>query len=450
MNRNESRGWQRAIRRRRLLGTTLAGSAGAAFLAACGGSGGNDGESGVQEATIAPSTRVAETGQPKPGGTISTRQSANAPLDPHTNTTFTAQTLASYVYARLLKYKTGVDPTTANDYEVEGDLAESVEMPGDGRTVTFKLRPNARWQDIAPVSGRVVEAEDIKFSFDRFRTDPKSSNKGVFGTPENPLVEGVETPDSRTVVFKLAKPYAPFKNLIANSNYLWIMPREIGQGTMDPGKQMIGAGPFILDAVQPDIAYRVRKNPTYYGNPMPYIDGVNLTIITEEAQEVAQYQAGRLDIAAIPPARVEEAKRSVPKGLMVEYLPSTYGFLAMQQRGNTPFKDERVRRAASMSIDRDGILTLAYEGKGSWLGPFSASFGKWRIDPKSADMGPGGQYFKYNPAEAKKLLAAAGHPNGLPLRFIFTNNIYGERFNQVAEAVAGMLKEGGFQTQVIT
>ena len=181
MNSKDSRGWQRAIRRRRLLGTALAGSAGAAFLAACGGSGGNN-EGGAQEATIAPSTRVAETGQPKPGGTISTRQAANAPLDPHTNTTFTAQTLASYVYARLLKYKTGIDPTTANDYEIEGDLAESVEMPGDGRTVTFKLRPNARWQDIAPVSGRIVEAEDVKFSFDRFRTDPKSRNKGVFGT----------------------------------------------------------------------------------------------------------------------------------------------------------------------------------------------------------------------------------------------------------------------------
>jgi peptide/nickel transport system substrate-binding protein len=447
-----SMGTRRAIRRRRLLGTALAGSAGAAFLAACGGGSDDEegGSSGVTEATIAQSTRVAETSQPKLGGTISTRQSANSPLDPHTNTTFTAQTLASYMYSRLLKYKTGIDPTTANNYEIEGDLAETVEMPGDGRVVTFKLRPNAKWQDIAPVSGRVVEAEDVKFSFDRFRTEPRSSNKGVFGTPENPLVESVETPDPRTVVFRLARPYAPFTNLIANSNYLWIMPKEIGAGTVDPSKQMIGSGPFILESVQPDIAYKVRKNPNWYGAPMPYIDGINLTIITEETQEVAQYQAQRLDIAAIPPARVEEIKRAIPKGLMVEYIPSTYGFLSMQQRGNSPFKDERIRRAAAMSIDRDGILTLAYESKGSWLSAIPGSFGNWRVDPKSADMGAGGQYFKYNPAESKKLLAAAGYANGMPLRYIFTNNIYGERFNQVAEAVAGMLKEGGFQPQVVT
>ncbi len=75
---------------------------------------------------------MAETAQPKPGGTISVRQSANSPLDPHLNSTFTAQTLASYVYARLLKYKTGADPAAANNYDVEGDLAESFEVPGDG------------------------------------------------------------------------------------------------------------------------------------------------------------------------------------------------------------------------------------------------------------------------------------------------------------------------------
>src|SRR5215213_7406564 len=202
---------RRGIARRRLLGGALAGGAGAAFLAACGGDSKDKGDGkGAAEVTIAPSTRVAETGQPKPGGVLNVRQSANAPLDPHLNSTFTAQTFASYVYVRLLKYKTGVDPAECNKYEVEGDLAESFESP-DPTTLTFKLRGNAKFHDIAPVSGRVVDTEDVKFSFDRFRTDPKSTNRTVFGTPETPLVDRLETPDARTVVFKLAKPYAPFK-----------------------------------------------------------------------------------------------------------------------------------------------------------------------------------------------------------------------------------------------
>jgi peptide/nickel transport system substrate-binding protein len=194
----------------------------------------------------------------------------------------------------------------------------------------------------------------------------------------------------------------------------------------------------------------VKKNPAYYASPMPHVDGVNLVIITEEAQEVAQFQAGRLDGAGVPAQRVDEVKKSDRKALMIEYLPSTYGFLAMQRRGNNPFKDERVRRAAQLSIDRDGLLALIYESKGEWHTFLPANFGSWRIDPKAGDIGPGAPYFKYNPAEAKKLLAAAGYANGLPLRYIVTNNIYGERFNQSAEAVAGMLKEGGFQPQIVT
>jgi peptide/nickel transport system substrate-binding protein len=246
------------------------------------------------------------------------------------------------------------------------------------------------------------------------------------------------------------KPYGPFKGLTASPNHFWITPKEITAGTLDPSKQIVGTGPFILESIQPDIVYKLKRNPTYYGAPQPYVDSINRSIIVDTAQEQAQFQAGKLDTADIPPARLGEFKKSVPKGNFIEYLSGTYAFLAMQQRGNSPFKDERVRRAAQMSIDRDGILQLAYEGRGVWNTSSPAIFSRWRVDPKSAEMGPGGQWYKFDPAESKKLLAAAGHPNGLPMRYIFTNNIYGDTFNQVAEAVAGMLKEGGFQPQIIT
>jgi ABC-type transport system substrate-binding protein len=77
-----------------------------------------------------------------------------------------------------------------------------------------------------------------------------------------------------------------------------------------------------------------------------------------------------------------------------------------------------------------------------------AHLGKWRLDPKGAEIGDAGRWFTHNPQEAKKLLAAAGHPDGIDVRYIFTNNAYGERFNQWAEAVAAMLKEGGVKTQI--
>jgi peptide/nickel transport system substrate-binding protein len=428
------------------------GGMSAVVLAACGGQrdGGPSGAGAVREVTQIASTRQAETAQPKPGGVINVRQNGNAPLDPHQNSTFLAQTLAGYTQARLLKFKTGADPRVADNYDTEPDLAESIEIPSDGLTVTVRLRPNVRFHDIAPVSGRTLDSEDVRFSVERFRTDPKNNNRGVFGTPQNPLVEAVETPDARTVVFKLAKPYGPFQNLLANSNYLWIMAKEIGQNRFDPGKQAIGVGPFMLDSVQPDILFRLKKHPGYYDAPRPYLDGVNLNVITEEAQEVAQFQAGRLDVAAIPPPRADEVRKSVPKAEMVEYLPQSFGFLSFQLRGNSIFRDERIRRAAQMSIDRDALISLIYQGSGAWLSSIPANFGKWRVDPKSAEMGDAARYFKHDPAEAKKLIAAAGYPNGLPTRYIYSNNAYGELFNQAAEAIAGMLKEGGFNHQVVT
>jgi peptide/nickel transport system substrate-binding protein len=441
---------RRELSRRRALGVGALGAGSAAFLAACGGGSNTSPENVTRDATIPAQNRQAETGQPKPGGTLNVIQRANAPLDPHLNSTFTAQTLAGYVQARLLKFKTGPNPDVAASYEIEGDLAESVETTPDGMTVTYKLRPNAKFQDIAPVSGRVVDSEDVSFSFERFRTDPKSTNRAVFGSQQNPLVDKVETPDARTVVVKLVKPYGPFRNLTASPNFLWIMAKEIGTGRLDPSKQAIGAGPFILDQVQPDIAYRLKKHPGYYGAPMPYVDGVNINNIAEEAQDIAQFQAGRVDaIINMPAERVEEVKKSTPKAQFIEYMPTTFSFIAFQQRGQTPFRDERVRRAAAMAVDRDALIDLIYLGKGTWLSAIPANFGKWRVDPKSTDFGAGGQWYKHNPAESKKLLAAAGYPNGMPLRYIYTNNIYGERFNQAAEAVAGMLKEGGFQVQVV-
>jgi len=440
------------LERRRLLGVALAGGAGAAFLAACGGSKDDSASDSraapAQGLAVASSTRAAETAQPKPGGTLNLRQSANAPLDPHANATFTAQTFASYTMSRLLKLKTGPDPAFANNFELEPDLAETVETVGDGRTVTIKLRAGVKFHDIAPVSGRALDSEDVKFSLERFRTEPKNNNRTVFGTEASPLVEAVETPDARTFVFKLAKSYGPFKSLLANSNYLWVMPKELASGRWDPAKQQIGTGPFVLESTQPDIAYKVRKNPAYFLTGQPYVEGVNLAIIAEEAQEVAQFQAGRLDIAGLPAERLDEVKKAVPKGTFLEYIPQTLRYLAMQQRGQSLLKDERVRRAAQMAIDRDALLSLIYLNRGAWTSVIPANFGAWRVDPKSAEMGQAGQWYKFNPAESKKLLAAAGYPNGFPVKFNYSNNIYGERFNQEAEAVAGMLKEAGFAVQM--
>ena len=177
----------KAVSRRAVLSGITAGSA--AVLAGCGGSERKPEASTVNSAaTAAPANRPAEATQPKHGGVFTNPFSDTPALDPIATTALPAQFLAGYVYSRLMKFRTGPDPSVFARYEVEGDLAETLEMAPDGLTATFRLRPTARWQDVAPVSGRAVEAEDIRLALERFRSLPTNANRGVFGTQTDPLI----------------------------------------------------------------------------------------------------------------------------------------------------------------------------------------------------------------------------------------------------------------------
>jgi ABC-type transport system substrate-binding protein len=439
---------RRRLSRRGTLRIGAAGLAGtSAWLIACGGKD-DDGDAPAGAGTTGgAATQGAQAAQPKRGGTINYRIIGTPPLDPHTNTTFRAQTQAGFVYSRMLKFKTGADPSVAFNYEIQPDLAASHEITDGGTRLTFKLQPNAAFHDKPPVGGRAVEASDVTFSLERFRSAPKNSNRNAFGYDENPIVTGVETPDAKTVIVKLAKPYAPILNLFANPQYLWIMPKEI-DGGFDPNTEQIGSGPWMLSSVQPDIAVEMARNPNWFIKDRPYADGVQAVIIPEVAQEIAQFQAEKLDVAGVPIENRPDVERSNPRASWLSYTPTTYTFISPQQRSG-PFRDERIRQALSLGIDRDAWADLLYLSKGTkYLNLLPGSMGKWWLDPKSQEAGTGAKWFRFDPGEAKKLLQAAGF-EGQGFRFIFTNNAYGERFNQGAEATAGMLNQAGFSAQMV-
>ncbi len=434
-------GSRQAVSRRRLIGVG-AGIAGAAAFALACGSGGNKQETHQAQPQV---TATAQQGgdQVKRGGAVHVRFNGTPPLDPIANTSFRAQTMAGYTYSRLLKFKTGEDPAVAANFEVMPDLAASWEIPGDGTQVTFKLQPNAAFHNKAPVNGRAVSSEDVKFAFDRFRNEPKNSNRAAFDA----AVSSVETPDAQTFVVKLSKPYGPILNLFANPQYLWVLPRESADG-FDPAKDQIGSGPWVLDSMQPDAEIKLKANRAYFVAGRPYLDEWIIPIIGENVQGKAQFQAERLDIEAINFEDKDEVAHSNPKARFVTYTPGTIPFIAFQLRGNSPFKDERVRRAVSMAFDRDAMLQLSYDGQGVYHNIVPAHLGKWWLDPKSADEGDPAKYFKHDVREARAMLQAAG-VSSLQVRFIYPNNAYGERFNQWAEAAAAMLKDIGITPTIV-
>jgi peptide/nickel transport system substrate-binding protein len=422
----------KTVSRRHALGLGAGITGAAAFALACGGGSKDAAKEEVQpQASASAGQAGAQQSGPKQGGTARIRFTGTPPLDPFANATFRAQTMAGYTYSRLLKFRTGEDP---------GVAANCTQL-------TFKLQPNATFHAKAPVNGRAVDAEDVKFSFERFRSEPKNTNRSAFGTPESPIVEKLETPDPKTVVVKLARPYGPILNLFANPQYLWILPRESGSG-FDPAKEQIGSGPFILESLQPDQEIKLKANRSYFDKGKPYLDTFNISIIGETVQGKSQFQAEKLDVEAINFEDKPELDRSNPKARYITYTPTTTPFMAFQLRGNSPFRDERLRRAFSMAFDREALLQLSYDGKG-WVHNFvPANLGKWWLDPKSSEGAESSRYYKHDVREARALVQAAG-ANGMQFKFIYTNNAYGERFNQWAETVAVMMKDIGVSPTIV-
>ena len=239
----------------------------------------------------------ASNGQPVNGGTFVAALQANPQsLDPQ-RVSATAQVSISGVMSRVFRFKTSTNPDTATDHEIEPDLGVSAESP-DAITWTIKLRPDAKFQNIAPVNGHAVEAEDVKATFIRSQ-DPKNPNAGNLVNDRRPTASRRRT--SRQSSFKLKQPYAPFRKLLGSPVYSWIFPREALAGGYDPVKVAIGSGPYTLESAQPDVAYTYKKWADYWDKSLGHVDGYKLAIIPDpQAADGSVQHAATLDELILP------------------------------------------------------------------------------------------------------------------------------------------------------
>jgi peptide/nickel transport system substrate-binding protein len=387
-------------------------------------------------ASAAPQASAAAAPQGKPGGTIVIRWYTGDPpdLDPYLNVTFRAQEFAGFFYSRLLKFDSGpgIGP---NAFTPVPDLAESYQISQDGLTYTFKLRANAKWQAKPPLNGRAVTADDVLYSFNRFRqVSPQKTNFD--------MVKEVKVVDPTTVTFTLNAPFAPFETTIASPMF-WIMPKEVIDADGDARKQVVGSGPFIFDKFDKGVQIVAKKNPNYYFAGTPYVDEVDLLIIPEDATAVAGLRAQKIDINGVSATDRAALVASNPEIVMLDYPNNLLAFMYWKVDA-PPFNDVRVRQAVSLALDRDEIIAVLYEGKGFVNNALPAGLQSFYLDPRSADMGPNAKYFKRDVDAAKKLLADAGKSN-LKVPLISPLNAYGNTFNQSIELVIKQLKEAGIE-----
>ena len=444
------------LSRRQILqgaGIGLAGLAGAALLG-CG----NSKEAGGAKATV-PLLNFTAT-PPAPGKTVKTGGTWKAfingdppNLDSYTNSSLVTRGVGLYSYNRVMQIpaEAGKNPF---DVAPKGDLAQSAESP-DGLTWVVNLKKGVKMQNVAPLNGREVTAEDVAYSFRRLK-GPKS----LFASAVS-HVNSVDVVDKYTLRFNHSAPNADFLDLMADGAVWVVMPVESDpeSGSFNPNQKMIGAGPWIFEDYKVGSVFKFRRNPDWHGSPRPYMDRVELYVIPEYTNQLAQFQAGALHTMSIQPADVLNLRKSQPN---VQWDTGTgagmWGiyFAPKETSPNALWQDDRFRRAMSMSINRGEFQKFLYRHDEltaaglpvvtRWNNLVSNGLGdRWWLDPQSAAQGPSSQYFKYNPAEARKMFDAVGAINGPPIKFQYTDR-YAAPFAAGMQALQGYFQEAGLKT----
>ncbi|MBX7245629.1 MAG: ABC transporter substrate-binding protein [Candidatus Sumerlaeaceae bacterium] len=330
-----------------------------------------------------------------------------ANMDPSLITDIESAIVAQQVYQGLTRFK-------ADSVEVEPALAEKYECSPDGLKWTFTLRDGVKFSDGTPFN-----ADAVKFSILR-QMDPNHpfhvagkmrSARTLFGDPrstETMLVKDITSPDDRTVVFELARPYVPFLKNLAMVPASIVSPEAVRTMGQDFNTTMVGTGPFVVKSRQQDSSLVLARNPNYWSTAGPPLDEIRFRILRDANTRLNSIRKGESDVVSgIEPTSLELLKKESAIDLRME--PSlNLGYLSMNC-AKPPFDNKLVRLAMNYAIDRDYIVNTLFSG--------TSVVAKGVIPPGMLGFDPERKGFAYDPAKAKQLLAEAGYPNGFSVTF---------------------------------
>lgn len=387
---------------------------------------------------------AAEAGQPKRGGTLRVRGWDPPHFDHHQTLNFKTNTTVSLAHSTLVRYKVGPD-VRPGTFTVEPHLAERWEQVDDLHYV-FHLRKGVKWHNKPPVNGREFVAEDVKFTFDRFQQEPSNPLKFML----EPL-DHVEVVDRHTVKFVLKEPFVWLVHVLANPIGTWIIAPEVVQqfGDLKKSESLIGTGPFMLESYEPNVKAVFKRNPDYFLPGQPYIDGVEWLIIDDLSTGLALYRTGKIDCASSPwwtveQPDVEALKKSNPQLKFEDFVSNVTSSVLYMRTDMPPFNDVRVRRAMSMAVDRQAIIDGVYL-RGVVTPAIARGATEWSLPIDQ--LGEGARYYQYDPKEAKRLLAEAGHPKGFKTTLSSTGG-YGPNLPDVVQLVQRNLKDVGVDAEI--
>jgi peptide/nickel transport system substrate-binding protein len=374
-------------------------------------------------AVLAPRAGWTQATRPPRAGGVSVWAAETDPvaLNPITNSNFSSTQGFEHCYESLTAFDAALNIVPA--------LAERWETP-DPTTYLFHLRRGVKFHD-----GSDFTAEDVKYTFD-IVLNPKGPAvwRGNFDQ-----VDRVEVVDRQTVRFTTKAPFPPLLGALAILRSSAIVPK----GAMEKLKletQIVGTGPFRLVEYVPKSHLKLKRNPDYWGKPLPYLEDVTFRVLEEEDARVAGLRAGSLDYAFLTPEGVQRLRSE--KGLVITSRPRTYLYAFVINRARKPWSDARVRQAMSLATNRQEFVEKVFSGGATIAGPIPFGFGDWFLPPEELT----GKWFKPDVARARQLLREAGVADGQPLDLLVTP--FNQNFPGLAVVFAEQMKQIGLAVKI--
>jgi peptide/nickel transport system substrate-binding protein len=306
-------------------------------------------------------------------------------------------------------------------------LAESWTASKDGLTYEFALRRGVKFHNGDPLG-----AEDVKFSFERYKGGGAAALKS--------RVAAVEIVDPHRIRFRFKQPWPDFMTFYGSpaTSAGWIVPKAYTERVGDDGfrRAPVGAGPYRFVSFTPGIELVLEANEGYW-RKAPAVKRLVFKSVPDESTRVAMLKRGETDIALnLRGPHAEEIKRSPGLSLKVTYPTFTQWLVFTQQWDpKSPWSDRRVRLAANLAIDRKSLSDAEYLGHGR---PAPS------IIPRDYEFYWAPPPYPLDPARARLLLAEAGYPKGFDAVEVATDVF----FTPEAEAVINGLATIGIRARL--
>jgi ABC-type transport system substrate-binding protein len=413
--------------------------AAALFLTACGSATTSGG---------APSTGTSAT--PQRGGTmIVTYQGEPQTLDPAIDFEGNGWSMEHCLFGNLLNYSSG---PSAQGTKIIADMATEVPtvqnggITNGGKTYVFHIKPGIKF---APPVNREVTAQDFVYSFERMMKLPKAPAKGyydgivglqAFTNGKAAHIAGYHATDKYTLQVDLEKPIGTFLNIMEMPFSAPVAKEWVAKWGSQIGRHPLGTGPYLLDHWSPNQELLLKRNPNFTGTDTAYPDGLDFQFSVSSDTAVLKVKSGQADIlgdyippAAYPGLRVDPQWKNnvvVEPAIWLDYL-----FINQTVK---PFDNLQVRLAIEWAIDRAHIVKLL-SGTAQALNQIYPAGMPGHVD------GAAGDFYGYDPAKAKQILAAAGYPNGFSTT-IYSHNV--DPWPKVLQAIQADLGAVGIKATI--